>query len=130
MTGCFIFGASAIAMLFPRADMSSLESLLYEMMSGYMIIGAVFLINDPVTSPKRTLPKLIYGFVSGLVAMGFRHIGRYEESLLFAILVMNASVWILDLLGEQIAHYYRRKDSEYKRSQKAQNKNGTDGADF
>ncbi|MEG1972248.1 MAG: RnfABCDGE type electron transport complex subunit D, partial [Oscillospiraceae bacterium] len=76
--------------------------------------------NDPVTSPKRTLPKIIYGFTAGIVGMGFRHIGRYEESLLFAILVMNASVWVLDLLGEHIAHYYRRKQREYQRNTKAQ----------
>ena len=120
MTGCFLMGASLVAVLFPRAEMSGLESFLYEMMSGYMLIGAIFLINDPVTSPKRTLPKLIYGFTAGIVGMSFRHIGRYEESLLFAILVMNSSVWILDLFGEQIAHYYRRKQSEYQRNTQTQ----------
>ncbi|MEG2144229.1 MAG: RnfABCDGE type electron transport complex subunit D [Oscillospiraceae bacterium] len=120
MTTSFIVGASLIAVFLPRADMSGMESFLYEMMSGYMVIGAIFLINDPVTSPKRALPKVIYGFTAGIVGMGFRHIGRYEESLLFAILIMNSSVWVLDLLGEHIAHYYRRKQREYQRNTKAQ----------
>ncbi len=130
MSGCFLLGASLSALIFPRADMTGIQSVFYEMMSGYMVITAVFLINDPVTSPKRAFPRCLYGFIAGIVAMLFRHLGRYEESILFAILVMNASVWILDLLGEYVAHYYRRKDSENRESEKAHSMAGKDRSDI
>ena len=80
-----------MALLTPRVDAPALTAVAYELMSGLLVIGAVFLINDPVTSPKRTLPKIFYGFGTGALSMAFRHIGRYEESFLFALLVMNAN---------------------------------------
>lgn len=114
MTGAFLTGAALVAAFLPRAMLSPLNSVSYELMSGLMLIGAIFLINDPVTSPKRKLPKIIYGFFAGVVSMTFRHLGEYEDSLLFAILVMNAAVWIIDLWGEHLAHAFRRKNIELK----------------
>lgn len=114
MTGAFLTGAALVAAIVPRAMLSPLNSVSYELMSGLMLIGAIFLINDPVTSPKRKLPKIIYGFLAGVVSMTFRHLGEYEDSLLFAILVMNAAVWIIDLWGEHLAHAFRRKNIELK----------------
>ena len=114
MTGAFLTGAALVAAIVPRAMLSPLSSVSYELMSGLMLIGAIFLINDPVTSPKRKLPKIIYGFLAGVVSMTFRHLGEYEDSLLFAILVMNAAVWIIDLWGEHLAHAFRRKNIELK----------------
>ena len=48
--------------------------------------------------------------------MGFRKIGRYEESVLFALLIMNALVWSFDVLGEHVAHRFRRNRVELKES--------------
>lgn len=105
----FLAGAALVAGLFPRAPISPLRSIGYEWMSGLLLFGAVFLINDPVTTPKRQLPRMLYGFLTGALGMIFRHYGYFEESLLFAILIMNASVWMIDLWGEGLAHQSRRK---------------------
>lgn len=107
-------GAALCALLMPRLELGALAGVAYELMSGLVVIGAVFLINDPVTSPKRAVPRLVYGFCTGALSVLFRHIGRYEESLLFALLVMNAAVWMIDLWGEQAAHAMRRKHVELK----------------
>ena len=114
MTGAFLAGAALVAAVVPRAMLTPFYSVSYELMTGLTLIGAIFLINDPVTSPKRKLPKILYGFLAGVVSMTFRHLGEYEDSLLFAILVMNASVWIIDLWGEHLAHALRRKNIELK----------------
>ncbi len=114
MTGAFLGGAALVAAAVPRAMLTPFYSVSYELMTGLTLIGAIFLINDPVTSPKRKLPKVLYGFLAGVVSMTFRHLGEYEDSLLFAILVMNASVWIIDLWGEHLAHAFRRKNIELK----------------
>ena len=116
MTGAFLSSAALVAALMPRAMLSPLASVGYELMSGLTLIGAIFLLNDPVTSPKRKLPKLLYGFLAGAVSMLFRHLGGDEDSLLFALLVMNSTVWIFDLWGEHLAHAFRRKNIEFKNS--------------
>ena len=113
-TGAFLAGAALVAAAVPRAMLTPFYSVGYELMTGLTLIGAIFLINDPVTSPKRKLPKIAYGFLAGVISMTFRHLGEYEDSLLFAILVMNASVWIIDLWGEHLAHALRRKNIELK----------------
>jgi len=45
-----------------------------------------------------------------------RKIGRYEESILFALLIMNAVVWMIDMLGERFAHKIRRAKLESQKS--------------
>lgn len=115
-TGTFLAGAALAAALFPRAVIPPVSSALYEIMSGWVMITAVFLMNDPVTSPKRRSAKMLYGFLTGVVGMVFRRLGRFEDSLLFALLVMNASVYMIDLWGEQAAHTFRRRSRELTRS--------------
>ncbi len=109
MTAGFFAGVVGAALLFPRAMLDPISSVFYELMTGYTVIAAVFLVNDPVTSPKRSETKLLYGVICGAVGIGFRHLGRYEDSMLFAILIMNTTVWMLDYAGEIYAHTLRRK---------------------
>lgn len=120
ITLSFLASCAVIAGLFPRAAMSSAVSVCYELMSGMLVIGAVLLLNDPVTSPRRSSTKMIYGAIAGVVCMTFRHIGSFEESILFAILIMNAAVWLMDIWGEQLAHSHRRKHSEDKKTRETQ----------
>jgi len=116
MTASYIAGFSLIAAFYPRAMVSPLQSVYYELMSGIVLICAVFLINDPVTSPKRQSVRIVYGFLAGVVCMAFRKIGRYEESVLFALLIMNAMVWSFDMVGEILIHRFRRNKFELEES--------------
>jgi len=116
-TVSFLAGYALIAWNAPRAVITPMQSVLLETMSGLTLFGAIFLINDPVTSPKRRLPRIAYGFFTGMLCMHFRHIGRYEESFLFALLIMNAAVWLFDLWGEYLNHILRRKKVEHKTNQ-------------
>ncbi len=116
MTASYIAGFSLVAALYPRAMVSPMQSVYYELMSGIALISAVFLINDPVTSPKRQSVKIVYGFLTGALCMAFREIGRYEESVLFALLIMNALVWSFDMVGETILHRFRRNRVELEES--------------
>lgn len=87
---CFLLAVALLAFLFPRADISRTYSVAYEMMSGSLVFGAVFMLTDPVTSPKRPLSRALYGFVTGVVTMLFRHFGAFEHGFAFALLIMNA----------------------------------------
>jgi electron transport complex protein RnfD len=108
----FLAGAAIVAAVFVRAPLTPLYSVLYELMSGLALFGAVFLINDPVTSPRRKDAMVVYGFLTGAVFLLLRRWGRFEESLPFAILLMNALVWSIDIMCEHFAHALRRKSFE------------------
>ena len=87
---CFLAAVALMAFAFPRADISRVHSVIYEMMSGTLVFGAVFMLGDPVTSPKRPASRALYGFVAGVVTMLFRHFGTYDHGFAFALLIMNA----------------------------------------
>ena len=96
LTLSFLASAALFAFLFPRTNAAPLEGVLYEMMSGTMVFAAVFMITDPVTSPKRPLACVAYGLAAGIVTMCFRHMGGFEQAGPFAILLMNALAPLFD----------------------------------
>jgi len=105
----FLLTTAILSLWFPRVQTSGIDSLLYEMMSGMLLFGAVFMLGDPVTSPKRDLTKIAYAIIAGCIVMLFRHIGNLEEGFIYALLLMNATVWGFDMIAESIAGYVRRK---------------------
>ena len=65
--------------------------------SGGLMIGAFFMATDYVTSPVTKLGRLIFGFGCGALVVLLRYYGAYPEGVSFAILIMNALVWYLDM---------------------------------
>ena len=62
----------------------------YELLSGGLLLGAVFMATDYVTSPMTHKGQLVYGVAIGLLTMVIRTWGAYPEGMSFAILIMNA----------------------------------------
>ena len=116
----FLASCAAVAFLFPRVGTDSLQALQYEMMAGLLLFGAVFLLSDPVTSPKRDSSLAAYGIFAGVVTMLFRYFGGFEESVPFAILLANAMVPVIDRYNESLHRLIRRKRLEARRHQKTQ----------
>ena len=63
---------------------------LAHVLTGGVMIGALFMATDYVTSPTTAKGKLIFGFGCGLLCMLIRQFGSYPEGCSFAILIMNA----------------------------------------
>jgi electron transport complex protein RnfD len=61
-----------------------------EILTGGIMIGAIFMATDYVTSPTTGKGKLVFGFGCGLLCMLIREFGGYPEGCSFAILIMNA----------------------------------------
>lgn len=61
----------------------------YQLLSGGVILGAVFMATDYVTSPVNSKGRLIFGFGCGLFTMLIRLYGNMPEGVSFAILLMN-----------------------------------------
>lgn len=111
----FLGTVAVIAYFFPRIPATGMQSVTLEMLSGTLMFGAVFMLTDPVTSPKRGLSKYLYGAVAGIVTMVFRRYGGYEQSVMFAILLMNAFSPVFDRLSEKIIKPLRRGHLEFKK---------------
>lgn len=65
-------------------------------LSGALIIGAVFMATDMVTSPISSKGQIIFGIGCGLITAAIRLWGGFPEGVSFAILVMNGLVPLID----------------------------------
>jgi electron transport complex protein RnfD len=59
-------------------------------LSGGLMLGAIFMATDYVTSPMTPKGQIIYGVCIGLLTIVIRNWGSYPEGMSFAILIMNA----------------------------------------
>ena len=90
ITLTYIMTVAVIALILPRVSCTPLESVAYELGSGYIVFAAVFMLTDPVTAPKHNLSKHLYAITAGILTMMFRHLGGYEQGVCFAIILVNA----------------------------------------
>ena len=69
------------------------------MLGGGLMLGALFMATDYVTSPLTKLGQIIYGIGCGVITVLIRYFGGYPEGVSYAILVMNCCVVLLDRIG-------------------------------
>ena len=62
---------------------------LYQILSGGLVFGAVFMATDYVTTPITRTGKMIFALGCGLITFLIRQYGGYPEGVSFAILFMN-----------------------------------------
>jgi len=71
-------------------------SPLFHLLAGGVMIGAIFMATDYVTSPMNPKAMLIYGCGIGIITVIIRVWGAYPEGVSFAILIMNAFVPLMN----------------------------------
>jgi len=71
-------------------------SPLFHLLAGGVLIGAIFMATDYVTSPMNPKAMLIYGCGIGIITVLIRVWGAYPEGVSFAILIMNAFVPLMN----------------------------------
>ncbi len=69
---------------------------LFHVLAGGVMIGAIFMATDMVTTPVTPQGRIIFGIGCGLITMLIRLWGTYPEGVSFAILLMNAVTPIID----------------------------------
>lgn len=57
--------------------------------SGGLLLGAIFMATDYVTSPMNVRGQILYAFFIGFLTVVIRNFGAYPEGMSFAILIMN-----------------------------------------
>jgi electron transport complex protein RnfD len=92
------------------ADSQHFIDPLFHLLAGGVMLGAIFMATDYVTSPMNPKAMVIYGIGIGLLTMLIRVFGSYPEGISFAILIMNATVPLLNQTikpkryGEEVKH--------------------------
>lgn len=75
-----------------------LNVALYQIMGGGLLIGAIFMATDYVTTPKRKLGKVVFAAGCAILTVLIRFYGSYPEGVSFAILIMNILTPYIDML--------------------------------
>lgn len=86
----FLLSAAAFALVLWLVDPSQYMNPAYHMLAGGMMLGAIFMATDMVTSPITYKGQLVFGFGCGVLTIIFRSFGPMPEGVSFAILIMNA----------------------------------------
>ena len=102
---------AVLAFLFPRGN----DRLLWtasQLFTGGLMLGALFMATDYVTSPVTKLGQVVFGIGCGVLTILIRYFGGYNEGVSYAILVMNACVVLLDKIGQPVKFGAPKKEGK------------------
>ena len=74
---------------------------LFNLLTGGVLLGSVFMATDYVTSPMSAKGGIVFGVGIGLLTMLIRYFGSYPEGVSFAILIMNSVVPLINKAFKQ-----------------------------
>jgi len=101
-TACWEIPVSLIATVAALAAGAQLAGIypnltvVHHLLGGSLLFGAFFIATDPVSSPLSILGKVIFGIGTGVLIMIIRLFSGYPEGLMFAVLIMNAMVPLIN----------------------------------
>ena len=70
--------------------------MLYSLLGGGVMLGAIFMATDYATSPVTPMGQILYGIGCGTLTVFFRYYGLFPEGVTYAILLMNLATWGID----------------------------------
>lgn len=107
----YIGTVAVLAFLFPMGN-SRIDWMLAQVFGGGLMLGALFMATDYVTSPVTKLGQIIFGIGCGILTILIRYFGGYNEGVSYAILIMNACVVLLDKIGRPVKFGAPKKEKE------------------
>ena len=109
----YIGTVAVLTLVFAKTD-EPVKWMLYSLFSGGLMLGAIFMATDYVTSPITRKGQIIYAVGCGLLTVLIRYFGGYNEGVSYAILVMNACVVLLDRIGRPTKYGAPKKEAAKK----------------
>ena len=82
--------------IFSLANPAQFTGPLFNLFTGGLLLGAIFMATDYVTSPMSPLGMIIYGVLIGLLTVLIRYFGAYPEGVSFAILLGNMATPLIN----------------------------------
>ena len=92
----FVGTVAVLTLIFGGAGYGNVEWMLYNVFSGGLLFGAVFMATDYTTSPVTLNGQLLFGVGCGVLTVLIRYFGGFPEGVSYAILIMNLCTWAID----------------------------------
>lgn len=106
----FIGTVAVLSFLFPQGN-DRIAWMAAQVFGGGLMLGAIFMATDYVTSPVTKLGQIIYGIGCGVLTILIRYFGGYSEGVSYAILIMNVCVVLLDRIGRPVKFGAPKKEA-------------------
>ena len=94
----FIGTVAVLTFAFPQGN-DRIAWMGAQICCGGLMLGAMVMATDYVTSPLTKLGQIVYGIGCGVITVVIRYFGGYPEGVSYAILIMNCCVVLLDRIG-------------------------------
>ena len=109
----YIGTVAVLSFLFPMGQ-DRFVWMAYQLFTGGLMLGAIFMATDYVTSPLTRLGQIVYGIGCGVLTIMIRYFGGYNEGVSYAILIMNCCVVLLDRIGRPVKFGAPKKEAAKK----------------
>jgi electron transport complex protein RnfD len=109
----YIGTVAILAFLFPQGN-DRIAWMAAQVFGGGLMLGAIFMATDYVTSPLTKLGQIVYGIGCGIITILIRYFGGYSEGVTYAILCMNACSVLLDKIGRPVKFGAPKKEAAKK----------------
>lgn len=109
----YIGTVAILALLFPQGN-DRIAWMAAQVFGGGLMLGAIFMATDYVTSPLTKLGQIVYGIGCGVITILIRYFGGYSEGVTYAILCMNACAVLLDKIGRPVKFGAPKKEAAKK----------------
>ena len=106
----YIGTVAVLTFLFPMGN-DRIAWMAAQVFGGGLMLGAIFMATDYVTSPVTKLGQIVYGIGCGLLTVLIRYFGGYNEGVSYAILCMNCCVVLLDRIGRPVKFGAPKKEA-------------------
>ena len=106
----YIGTVAVLTFLFPLGN-DRIAWMAAQVFGGGLMLGAIFMATDYVTSPVTKLGQIVYAIGCGLLTVLIRYFGGYNEGVSYAILCMNACVVLLDRIGRPVKFGAPKKEA-------------------
>lgn len=92
----FLIGITLFSFIPFASEPDLYSSPFYHLFSGATMLGAFFILTDPVTASTTVKGRLLYGLLCALIVVIIRNVGGYPDAVAFAVLLANMSVPLID----------------------------------
>ncbi len=111
MTGVLIGFTGLSGALFAMGN-AQIPNPIYGIFSGGLLFGAVFMATDPISAPRTVEGKWIYGVLIGAVTVIIRGYALFAGGIMFAILISNTFVAIIDESVKYVKKYNKERKAK------------------
>lgn len=91
----YLGSVAVLTLIFSKTG-NPISWMLYSLLGGGVMLGAIFMATDYASSPVTPMGQILYGIGCGVLTVFFRYYGLFPEGVTYAILLMNLATWGID----------------------------------